>query len=97
MVTLGIEVYKFVDKLFICYSFTKIFKVLPGPCTCAYFYPQSTCRSYGLHIYPLLVSAALLGVGRRGGCFSYLSPANTGMVGFCPLFLFLRGVSQKLE
>ena len=43
--------------------------------------------------YPSLVSATLLGVGRRGGLSSRLFPANTDTVGSWPLFFFTRFIS----
>ena len=49
IVTLGIEVFKFIDKWFICYYFTSLLEVHTGPCTSACFYPRSTCCLDGLH------------------------------------------------
>ena len=42
--------------------------------------------------YIPLVSATLLGVGRRGGCSSLLCPAKTGTVGFPPIIIYFYKV-----
>ena len=49
IVTLGIKIFKFIDKSFICYYFINISEVHTGPYNCAYFYPWSMRCSDGLH------------------------------------------------
>ena len=54
----------------------------------------------GLHIYPTLVSAALIEVGRQGGFYSHNLHPPSGTAGICPLlglFSFARCVIQHLR